>query len=605
MVWYRDVPKDPVKNLEFRRELIRNADGNQDLIDELWLACRRDRLFWINAFLWIFEPRTGAILPFVTWPYEDEAIQKIAEAIGHHDLVIEKSRDMGASWMCITSLVHEYQFEDMQMFLLMSRKEALVDKTGDPKSMFWKFDFLMDHQPSWLRPKTKRGKLHAENTENGSTMDGDTTTEFAGTGDRRRALVLDEFSKMPNNDQILAATRDVTNCRLFNFTPWGAGNASYKIAMNPRFNKLILHWTKHPDKAKGCYTCWSKDGPEKSTSLAAMSSGKKVPLDPEKAFDVWLAHRGKTVVRSPWFDEQCDRAGSRQEIAQELEIDYLASGSQFFDPQVLEQVRERDVMPAIHTGDIQFNRILLDDIKFTDDPRGFLRLWVRLQDGKPPMDRDYVAGADISSGTGASNSVISVADCVTREKVAEYTNAFITPEELGRIGAAIGKWFGGRNGEAYFAWEANGPGRVFGKSLRECGYGNVYLKRDELGTRQRVTDKPGWFSGKDEKVDLLAELRRALKAKDFICHSQESVKEYGEYVYLPEGGVGHISENNEQDPSGAKAQHGDRVIADALCNKLLQERASSRVGTKSEPERGSLAQRMHDRKMRRLEAEFA
>ena len=49
------IPKDPVANMDQRMEYYAMTDP-QDRSD-LWCMCSRDILFWINAFVWTFDPR--------------------------------------------------------------------------------------------------------------------------------------------------------------------------------------------------------------------------------------------------------------------------------------------------------------------------------------------------------------------------------------------------------------------------------------------------------------------------------------------------------------------------------------------------------------------
>jgi hypothetical protein len=65
-----------------------------------------------------------------------------------------------------------------------------------------------------------------------------------------------------------------------------------------------------------------------------------------------------------------------------------------------------------------------------------------------------------------------------------------------------------------------------------------------------------------------------------------------DYV-LSGNSVEHIASLSSADPSGARANHGDRVIAEALCWKLLKEprTASAFEPKNAEPPAGSLAER--------------
>ncbi|KKK51204.1 hypothetical protein LCGC14_3117290, partial [marine sediment metagenome] len=83
-------------------------------------------------------------------------------------------------------------------------------------------------------------------TMTGSTLGGESMNEFATTGDRKRGLFIDEFSKMNNQRTVFKGTQAVSDSRWFVFTPEGAANKAYDIAHNPKIKKLTLHWSRHP-----------------------------------------------------------------------------------------------------------------------------------------------------------------------------------------------------------------------------------------------------------------------------------------------------------------------------------------------------------------------
>ena len=64
------------------------------------------------------------------------------------------------------------------------------------------------------------------------------TTSAAGVGGRRTAIFIDEFSRIEEGYALLAGTADTTNCRIFNFTPFGTNNAAYKLSRRQDVRKL-------------------------------------------------------------------------------------------------------------------------------------------------------------------------------------------------------------------------------------------------------------------------------------------------------------------------------------------------------------------------------
>ena len=103
---------------------------------------------------------------------------------------------------------------------------------------------------------------------------------------------------------------------------------------------------------------------------------------------------------------------------------------------------------------------------------------------------------------------------------------------------------------------------------------------------------------------LLDEYRAAVEGMQIINRSKRALEETLEYVFLPTGSVAHAKQSDKLDPSGAAANHGDRVMADALAWKLINTRAMV-ISAKKEPEIpvGSLAWRrqMRDEEQRKKE----
>ena len=108
MTLYKQVPKDYKSNLEYRRDLLKWAD-TVERQRVLFTACKEDILFFINAFCWLYEPRssrlrgtTSNVIPFLTYGYQDRDFVIMNDALGVNDIGIEKSRDLGAT----LSLIH-------------------------------------------------------------------------------------------------------------------------------------------------------------------------------------------------------------------------------------------------------------------------------------------------------------------------------------------------------------------------------------------------------------------------------------------------------------------------------------------------------------------
>lgn len=554
--------------------------------------CAADLLYWLNAYGWTYDPRIqpprSKKIPFITYDYQDEALLKINHAIGRHDLPLEKSRDMGATWMVGVPPVWRCSFADpskgAETFLFVSRKEALVDNGEDPDSIFWKLRFLLNHMPSFVRPKFESQKMKLFFPNGGHTIDGSSTTGDIGRGGRRSAVILDEFAAFDIRAgyDALSSTQATTECRIFNSTPQGAGSAFYDIVHTPGVEKVRMHWSQHPRKRVGLYrgdkgklelldaAYWRNRMAEAGVEMT-LDEIRGDPNRVARTLDYEFLRDGK--LRSPWYDNECNRPGATPLlIAQELDIDYIGSGSPFFNTGLIEKAINEQAMPHFAEGELEHSLRTGDPGEFMEQEKGRLRLWCHLDAYGEPPESAYVIGADISAGTGASNSCLSVVDRRTRTKVAEFVSPHVGPEELAVYAIALGRWFKGAfERPALMVWETNGPGQQFTKQLRALDYPNLYLRRDDKRLGMRITDVPGWHTSKESKRVLLSAYMQELTTGGFTNRSGRALRECLEYQFDGDDIV-HVRARASHDPSGARSNHGDIVIADALAVHGMGER---------------------------------
>lgn len=550
------VPKNPQKNLEWRAKLLREAEEDEDLQQHLYTACSQSLLFWVNAFAFTFRIQEtdqsgkrrqaqNAHVPYVTWPIQDQHMTETEKAINEgYDLLTDKTRDMGATWDNIAVLHHQWLFREGRMFLEMSRVETDVDGADNPRCLFVKHDYINKWLPEWMLPRIERTRMHLVNLDNGSRIDGESSNKAAGSGDRRHALLLDEFAKMENAEKIKAATADVAPCRLVNSTPWGPGTSYSKWRMSGQIKVFVLPWYEHPEKGFGRYT--SQD---EST--------------------------GKWKIRSPWYDAEAEKR-SPQEMAQEVDMDHLGSGDSFFEAHIIEEHKRLFGKSPLCTRSIDFKKGVASDAipnillrvqreTLAIGKSGPLRIWAHLVGSRLDQSKNYVLGIDISKGQGASNSVVSIFCKETGEKVGEWADANVPPYDFARICCALALWVGGASngGRPLMIWEANGPGWDFGREVVKKYSYPFYFVDKAMGTiREKTSKRYGWHSSTDKKEIVLGNYRRALAHGGFVNHSEEALDEALIYVRYPDGGVGPAGLIEES--ANARKTHGDRVIADML-----------------------------------------
>ena len=586
---FKDIQRlDVSATARLREETLEAAAKSRTVQQQLTEICEHDPCFWVNMFVFTYSPKDcpdNPVIPFVLYPFQVDVLNKILEVSGKEDLLIEKSRDMGASWLCLIAFYWKWLYQRHQTILLVSRTEALVDKRGETDSLFWKLDHITEHLPRWMVPvdSYRRQKLLLFNKKTKSTITGASTTGDVSRGGRKTVIFKDEFAAVEDGYSMNKASQQATNCRIVNSTPRGTGNAFADLAakIDPS-RKLTLHWSVHPIKSAGMYQY--KDG-----KLNILRGARR------KNYPYILDGR----LRSPWYDRECARAISDQEIAQEIDIDYARSGWQFFPPDMIEKLKENATVPNLRADVVGADQ----NARIRQIEKGPLAVWCPLDaEGIPPRSR-YAIGCDVSLGTGglqSSESVASVFDIDRQFKVAEYSTRNQRPDEFADTVIGLCWLFRGKEKPAYLIWEANGPGAAFTKQVERRGYKYHYnrpLQKGSRVARHSNVRASGWWTGKDSKRQLLSDYGRALRTGEYINPSAKALSQLEQYVHLPTGDIVHSKANGAYDPTERGENHGDVVIADALSWHGSEDLPGrKKIEQKKEVSNNSVAGRMLHRK---------
>lgn len=602
--YHRRVPRDVRKNLMYRSWLLKKC-RNRKVRAGVVAACRADILFYINSFVWQQNPRKKGreVGPFITWDFQEDSLFSEPHphpVLGHRtagilwalqhdeDILIEKSRELGATWWMLIVQDWLCRFHRNKNFIDMSHSEKAVDSKDDINlALFPKLEFINDHLPRWM-PQIKQRKLGINYPMSRSRISGTSTTDKSSVGGRASGMFLDEFSKQTDDFAILGNTADVS-CRVFNGTHYGTGTAFHALTMRPDLLKIIWHWSMHPDKKKGLY----RYDPDKG-HVEILDKNYAFPADYRFVMTGEPSGGPFPFVRSPWYDRECDRRMNKRDVAMHLDIDPQGSVSQVFDALVIQRLKgfARD---PVWEGDLDYDRDLGIPHKLVERKGGLFRMWLNPDlHGNPPADI-YTVGADISTGQGATASAATVFRVSTGEKVLEYANSRIDPKGFGVLLVALARLFKTVDGiGAKLVWEIPGPGLTTGARVVELGYLNIHFRTNDHDLKRQVSTLPGWPNQPDPMLRLIEEYRDALTQRRFVNYSERALSECLNFRYAKNGYVEHANFDSNNDPSGARINHADRVIPDALCWMLAKDRAGSRSAEKklsNDPPVGSLAWR--------------
>lgn len=234
-----------------------------------------------------FDPRNveigvEATVPFILFPKQRAYIEWLRDRWKQRqDGVTEKSRDAGASWLCVAFGVWMFIFHPGTVVGFGSRKEEYVDKSGDPKSLFWKVRTLLELVPVEFRPNYKAIHMQVTNADNGASIIGEAGDNI-GRGNRTSIYFVDEFAHVEHDNAVETALSQTSNCKQFVSTPNGVGNQFHKKRHGGKVKVFTMRWQDDPRKDKA------------------------------------------------WYADQVERIDDPVKVAQELDIDYNASSSSSF-----------------------------------------------------------------------------------------------------------------------------------------------------------------------------------------------------------------------------------------------------------------------------------
>ena len=257
---------------------------------------RDEPVDFIEDWLFTYDPRALATKktpwrPFVLFPHQQQLVVWLLDRFERKEPgIVEKSRDTGVSWVCLAFSLWLWMFRYGAKIAVGSRKEALVDRLGDPDSLLERVRMMVRMLPPELRPLGYDEKKHAlymrlQNPETGSIITGEAGDNI-GRGGRSSIYFLDEAAFIDNPERVDAALSQNTTSLIRVSTPNGTGNPFYRLRHSGMIPVFTFHWTRDPRKDQAWYD-------EQKRTLEPEVLAQEVDLDYE-------ASAGNVVISGKW-----------------------------------------------------------------------------------------------------------------------------------------------------------------------------------------------------------------------------------------------------------------------------------------------------------------
>lgn len=462
--------------------------------------CAADPVYFLGKYGRILDPVRGP-LPFGLYPYQENAL---ADFMSHQYNIVLKSRQMGFSWLVAGFVLYVGMFFSNKNIQMISIKEQTAIR------LLAKVKYLYDYLPDWMKVRIIDDNKTLLTFEHGSRIESIPTSEDAGRSEGVTLLVIDEAAFVRWIDKVWQAAEPTLStggmCILLS-TPNGASGFYHQTWMGAQagtngFHPIFAPWWDNP----------------------VFGAGKR-----QKVVTNHLGKKSKQWV-SAWYLDRLKRLGPRR-VAQEIDCEFLASGSNYFDTSVLMERFDKVV-----------NKNLVRFISRWNDE---LRIFAH-----PKPECTYVMGVDTATGHGEDYSCISIREFTTWKQVATYrtqmpvANFAARAVELGRL-----------YNNAFVVGEENGCSIATLLQMRDThNYPDDMFFRDVDVDTQRPREIFGWMNTQKSRRVYLNSYEKFVRDSIKTFKDGRLIAELISFIVKPNGRA-----------EAQEGYHDDMVFADLCC----------------------------------------
>ena len=253
---------DPVPVFRWRMARLQWLRVNPQELPYLKAYYREHPGQFITDWGMTFDPRNvrrklPAALPFILFPKQDDLVTWLMERWRNgEDGVLEKSRDMGATWVAMSLACTLCLFNPQMSIGCGSRKEQLVDVLGLPDSLLEKARIFLTNLPPEFRGGWDRKKhsahLRITFPETGSIISGEAGDNI-GRGGRQSLYLVDEAAHLERPELADASLSANTDVRIDMSSVNGNANPFATKARGGVVKVFTMHWRDDPRKDDAWY----------------------------------------------------------------------------------------------------------------------------------------------------------------------------------------------------------------------------------------------------------------------------------------------------------------------------------------------------------------
>ena len=485
--------------------------NREQLIIEV-TKCMRNTPYALRTYLQTFDNTVSKYVPLDLFP---DQVKLITDYDAYNENVALKYRQAGVSTVTAAWASKKIAFakksKPEKILIIANKLDTAVEMANKVRA-------FTEQWPKWVGiefSQEKNAQRHFK-LNNDCEVKAVATSKDALRGYTPTILIFDEAAYIEADSDFWAACMASLSTGgkvIVVSTPNGYDPIYYE--MND-FKISEMFWYRDPRYTKDLYMVKTKDIVHFLLNREEYNLDETViDLSTENSYDRdhtrvtdYIAQGYKPC--SSWFEGMVKKLKfDRRKVAQELECNFLGSGDNVFDSDLMQNIAKNQ----------------------TREPSAKMMgggLWIFKE---PVNGHKYVMGVDVSRGDSEDFSCIEIIDFDTREQVLEYVGK-IPPDVTAEIAYKWGTMY-----NAYCVVDlTGGMGVSTARKLQELGYqSGLYVDNVDTSNKwkwdPKVNEKIPGINFNNKRVQIISSFEEAVR-HGFTVYSSRLYNEMNTFVYI-------------------------------------------------------------------------
>jgi len=509
-----------------------------------YVKCMRDTPYALRTYLQTYDNTVSKYVPLELFP---DQISLLNDYEDFNENIALKYRQAGVSTVTAAWVSKKLAFAKKNK---PEKILIIANKLDTSQEMANKIRAFIGQWPEWVgisfsaeKDSQKHYKLN-----NGCEVKAVATSKDALRGFTPTILIFDEAAFIDADSDFWAACMASLSTGgkvIVVSTPNGYDPIYYEIYdqalrnMND-FKISEMYWFRDPRYTRDLYLVKTKDiihyllNKEEYTNDDIIS-WESIPFETRNYEELKLIMDTGYKPCSNWFEGMVKKLKyDKRKVSQELECNFLGSGDNVFDSNLLQRVKEN----------------------YLREPQNKMMgnaLWIWRE---PVIGHKYVMGVDVSRGDSEDFSSFQIIDFDEREQVAEYVGK-LPPDTMAEI---CYKW-----ANMYSCFVViditGGMGVSTARKMQEMGFKNLYVDGVDIANKwkwdPKASEKIPGINFNNKRVQIIASFEEVMR-HEFKIYSNRLFNEMNTFIYM----------NGR--PDHQKGHHDDLIMSIAMATYVAE-----------------------------------